>query len=89
MPGILRGVARTAVVAGTATHVAGNVSHRQQKKFAAQDQSATTDQEPELESQPVSDEDAIAQLKQWADLKDKGIITQEDFDAKKKQILGV
>jgi membrane protease subunit (stomatin/prohibitin family) len=74
------------VIAGTATHVSANVAHRQSEKFAAQDQAAAASQESAPHQ--ASDQDAISQLKQWADLKDKGIITQEDFDIKKKELLG-
>ena len=88
MPGLLRGVARTAVVAGTATHVSNNVSRRQARRWGAEEQ-----QQQQAVAQPaapaVSNEDEIAQLQQLAQLKDQGILTQEEFDAKKKQILGL
>jgi len=82
MPGLLRGMARTAVIAGTATHVSNNVSRRQSQKWAAEDQQAQAMQAP-----PV--DDTTAQLQQLAELKNQGILTQEEFDAKKKQILGI
>lgn len=86
MPGLLRGVARTAVIAGTATHVSNNVSRRQARRYAEQDQ-ASMQQEPE--SQAMSTEDQVSQLQQLAQLKDQGILTQAEFDAKKQQILGL
>jgi Short C-terminal domain len=46
MPGLIRGVARTAVVAGTASAVAGRVHHRQQGRWAAQEQAAAAQQQP-------------------------------------------
>jgi membrane protease subunit (stomatin/prohibitin family) len=86
MPGLLRGVARTAVVAGTATHVSNNVSRRQARRWGAEDQ-----QQPEQQAAApaASSQDEISQLQQLAQLKDQGILTQEEFDTKKKQILGL
>lgn len=81
MPGLLRGMARTAVIAGTATHVSNNVSRRQAEKWAAEDQAA------QPAAAPV--DDTTAQLQQLAQLRDQGILTQEEFDTKKKQILGI
>lgn len=87
MPGLLRGVARTAVVAGTATAVSNNVSRRQANRWAndnEQDQPAAA-----APATPAEASDEVAQLEKLADLKDKGILTQEEFDAKKKEILGL
>jgi hypothetical protein len=86
MPGLLRGVARTAVVAGTATAVSNNVSRRQAKRFAAEDQptEAAAPEAPVAEATSSTDE-----LTKLAELKDQGIITEEEFTAKKKQILGI
>jgi membrane protease subunit (stomatin/prohibitin family) len=81
MPGLLRGVARTAVIAGTATHVSNNVSRRQANRWAAEEQAQAPQAPPQ--------DDTTAQLQQLAQLKDQGILTQEEFDAKKKQILGI
>jgi hypothetical protein len=81
MPGLLRGMARTAVVAGTATHVSNNVSRRQAARYAQEDQAAQPMQVPV--------DDTTAQLQQLAELKNQGIITQEEFDAKKKLVLGI
>jgi len=83
MPGLLRGMARTAVIAGTATHVSNNVSRRQAQKWQEQDQA-----QPSQQAAPAAD-DTTTQLQQLAQLKDQGILTQEEFDAKKKQILGI
>ena len=89
MPGLLRGVARTAVIAGTATHVSNNVSRRQANRWAAEEQQQAP-AAPEPAAQPaLSNEDQIKELQQLAQLKDQGILTQEEFDAKKKQILGL
>jgi len=86
MPGLLRGVARTAVVAGTATAVSNNVSRRQAKRWAGENE---TQEVPSQAAAPVEANDDVAQLEKLAELKDKGILTQEEFDAKKKEILGL
>jgi hypothetical protein len=86
MPGLLRGVARTAVVAGTASTVAGRVNRRQQQKYAREDAEAQAQAEPA--GQDYQDE-MVTQLQQLSKLKDQGIITQDEFEAKKKQLLGI
>lgn len=83
MPGLLRGMARTAVIAGTATAVSNNVSRRQAGRWAAEEQA----QAPVAPANNADDQ--IAQLQQLAQLKDQGILTQAEFDAKKQQILGL
>jgi hypothetical protein len=80
-------MARTAVVAGTATAVSNNVSRRQAQRWSDQGQTQPGYMAP-VESAPAQD-DTAAQLQQLAQLKDQGILTQEEFDAKKKQILGI
>lgn len=96
MPGLLRGVARTAVVAGTATSVSNRVSRRQYNRWAEQDAQAYQGPPEPPPRQPVSSppapsasgEDRIAQLKDLADLKAQGILTDEEFAAEKARILG-
>lgn len=85
MPGLLRGMARTAVVAGTATAVSNNVSRRQARRWGADDQA-----QPEAPAAPVSagTEDVAAQLEKLADLKAKGVLTDEEFAAQKAKLLG-
>jgi putative oligomerization/nucleic acid binding protein len=82
--------ARTAVVAGTATAVSGRVGRRQQQKYANQD-AAAQQQAPPMEQAPTAGgtDDTTAQLEQLAKLKQEGILTEEEFTAKKKQILGI
>ena len=91
MPGLLRGVARTAVIAGTATHVSNNVSRRQTNRWAQQEQ-AQYPQEQQAYAAPPPAEDhrdkQIAQLKELASLKEQGILTEEEFAAQKAEILG-
>lgn len=89
MPGLLRGMARTAVVAGTATAVSNNVSRRQAQRWSDQEQQQAPQQYAPA-PQPANDtNDQIAQLEQLGKLKEQGILTQEEFDTKKKQILGL
>lgn len=102
MPGLLRGMARTAVVAGTATAVSNRVSRRQANRWAQQDEEQYSQQQqqqqyyeepppqqyapPPPPAEPAPD--PIAQLKQLAALKDQGILTEEEFSAQKAKILG-
>ncbi|MGW1591767.1 SHOCT domain-containing protein [Streptomyces sp. NPDC002386] len=110
MPGLLRGVARTAVVAGTATAVSNRVSRRQAGRWAQQD-SAQQQQQYEQQqaaqqqyaqqqqqmapppapaaAQPAGDDmtNKIDQLKQLADLKTQGVLTDEEFEAQKRRLL--
>jgi hypothetical protein len=87
MPGLLRGVARTAVVAGTATAVSNRVSRRQADRWSRQGYY----DEPEPAPPPPAAapaQDPIEQLKQLAALKDQGILTDQEFAAQKAKILG-
>jgi len=94
MPGLLRGVARTAVVAGTATAVAGRVQRRQAERFADRDAGIAADQERAYQQQvaappagAASEPSRIDQLKDLGDLKNQGILTEEEFAAEKAKIL--
>jgi hypothetical protein len=90
--GLVRAAATTAVVAGTA----GAVRHRQDQRYARQDQEQY---EQELAAQQAyaqqsaaaapAQPDYTAELEQLAQLKAQGILTEEEFEAKKKQILGI
>ncbi len=84
MPGLLRGVARTAVVAGTATSVSNRVSRRQGERWAQQEQQAP----PAAAPAPVAAPDPIAQLKELGELHDSGVLTDEEFAAQKAKVLG-
>ena len=125
MPGLLRGVARTAVVAGTATAVSGRVQRRQADKYAERDaqpprsaprrtsrrwapssrstlrrpspirgppqQQYAPPPEPQYAPEPeapLSQEDLISQLKQLGELRDAGILTEDEFAAQKAKLLG-
>jgi putative oligomerization/nucleic acid binding protein len=92
MPGLLRGMARTAVVAGTATAVSNRVSRRQARRWGAQDAEAYGQQEY---AEPAYQEpaappapDPIEQLKQLGELHTQGVLTDEEFAAQKAKLLG-
>jgi hypothetical protein len=91
MPGLLRGMARTAVVAGTATAVSNRVSRRQANRWAEQDAQAYEPPPERYEAPPSSGSggsDPIAQLKELAALKDQGVLTEEEFAEQKARVLG-
>jgi hypothetical protein len=81
--------ARTAVFAGTATAVSGRVARRQQRRFAEQDQQQAYEAEQSYAAQAPAEPDYAAELEQLAQLKNQGIISEDEFEAKKKQILGI
>jgi len=88
MPGLLRGVARTAVVAGTATAVSNRVSRRQANRWAGQEQQAYEQQQaPPPQQVGSGGEDRVQQLKDLAALKDQGVLTDAEFQAEKARIL--
>jgi len=124
MPGLLRGVARTAVVAGTASAVSGRVQRRQADKFAERDAHAaaqrseayaqetgappayappptqygappqqvyaTAPPEPQYAPPPAaaSQADVLNQLKQLGELRDAGVLTEDEFATQKAKLLG-
>ena len=89
--GLLRMAARTAVVAGTATAVAGRVHRRQAQKWDQQD--AQQDEQQQQYQQeappPEAEDDATAQLQNLAKLHGQGVLTDEEFAAAKAKILGI
>jgi Short C-terminal domain len=98
MPGLLRGVARTAVIAGTATAVSNRVSRRQANRWATQEQQSYEQQgyqqqqayqEPAPAPASGADMDAkLEQLRQLGELKSQGVLSEEEFFAQKQRILG-
>jgi hypothetical protein len=92
-PGLVGMAARTAVVAGTATAVSGRVQRRQQAKYAEQDSAYMETVAPAVAAAPppaaAAEPEYMAELEQLANLRNQGIITPEEFEAKKKQILGL
>ncbi|MBK8293768.1 MAG: SHOCT domain-containing protein [Solirubrobacterales bacterium] len=92
MPGLLRGVARTAVIAGTATSVSNRVSRRQGQRWAEQEQQQYA-QQPQQAAPPPAPAaapapDPIAELKELGELHASGVLTDEEFAAQKAKILG-
>ncbi|MEV6580027.1 SHOCT domain-containing protein [Streptomyces sp. NPDC051582] len=98
MPGLLRGVARTAVIAGTATAVSNRVSRRQAGRWAQQEapqeapQAAAAPPPPAPAPAPAPAADdmttRIDQLKQLSTLKEQGVLTEEEFTEQKRRLLG-
>jgi Short C-terminal domain len=92
MSPLLRAVARTAVVAGTATAVSNRVSRRQANRWAQQDQYAYADQQqayaqPQQAPPTPAADDMLAQLKELGELKASGVLTEAEFEAQKAKIL--
>ena len=90
MPGLLRGMARTAVVAGTATAVSNRVSRRQESRWAQQDAPQYQQQPQYAEPPPAAPapaQDRVQQLKDLADLKQQGVLSEQEFEAEKARIL--
>lgn len=89
-PGLVGTMARTAVIAGTATAVSGSVANKQQQKHAAQQQAQAAAAQPAAApAAEAAAPDYVAELKKLAELKDAGILTDAEFEAKKAQILGL
>jgi hypothetical protein len=96
MPGLMRGMARTAVVAGTATAVSNRVSRRQANRWAEQDQYSQQQAyeqappPPPPAAAPPQDDmsDKLAQLKELGELKAQGILSEAEFEQQKARILG-
>ena len=84
---LMRMMARTAVVAGTATAVSNRVSRRQAGRWADQEQPQEAAPPPAAEA--PAEPDYMAELQDLAKLRDSGVITADEFEAKKKQILGI
>lgn len=90
---VLRTVGRTAVIAGTASAVAGRVNRHQQNKWADQDQQAAMQQQqaqaapPPAAAPPADSDELINKLKELANLKEQGILTEAEFDDQKAKIL--
>ncbi|WP_256795636.1 SHOCT domain-containing protein [Terrabacter sp. Ter38] len=100
--GLLRGVARTAVVAGTATAVSNRVSRRQAGRWAAQEEQQVQQQAPPQQyaappqqqyappppDAPDPDAD-LARLQQLGELRASGVLTEQEFQTQKSRILGL
>src|SRR5262245_19329578 len=100
-PGLVRTAARTAAIAGTATAVSGRVAHRQQQKWASQEEQQYAEQQQYAAPPPPPAQYAappppdagggtdMEELQQLAQLHAQGVLTDEEFAAKKAQILGI
>lgn len=94
MPGLLRGIARTAAIAGTATAVSNRVSRRQGERWARQEEerfgpaaAPTPAAAPAPAPAAAGGESTVDQLKELATLKAEGILTEEEFAQQKAKIL--
>ncbi len=88
---LIRTMARTAVIAGTATHVSNNVSRRQSARWQQQQQQAAPPEQPQqqdVQSAAEPDVDPIERLKQLGALHEQGILTDDEFSAQKAKLLG-
>jgi hypothetical protein len=93
MPGLLRGMVRTAAVAGTATAVSNRVSRRQGQRWAAQEETAPNSQQeyaappPPAPAPAAGGQSTVEKLKDLAALKEQGVLTDEEFATEKARIL--
>ncbi|MEU3892267.1 SHOCT domain-containing protein [Streptomyces sp. NPDC029041] len=89
MPGLIRGVARTAVVAGTATAVSNRVTRRQQGRWAAQEGYGVYSPQPQAVAEPPASDmaDKIEQLRQLGELRTQGVLTEAEFEEQKRRLL--
>ena len=87
MPGLLRGMARTAAVAGTATAVSNGVSRRQEQRWQQQGAAAQAPVQPAAAAPQTGGASTIEQLKDLAELKSQGVLTDEEFAAQKAKLL--
>jgi hypothetical protein len=102
MPGLIRAATRTAVIAGTAQAVTGRVARRQAENFADRDAQiaaqrqaayaeATATPQPAPAAAPAAapdTEDLVTKIKQLGELRDQGLLTEEEFAAQKAKLLG-
>jgi Short C-terminal domain len=92
MPRLLRTVARTAVISGTATAVSGRVARRQNNRWAAKEEEQYQQQAAQASAAsapvPAGEDSLIDQLKQLGELRDQGILTDDEFAAQKAKLLG-
>ena len=83
MPGLLRGIGRTAAIAGTASAVGGRVRHRQEKKWAEQE----APPQAAASAPAAAGPSMLDQLKQLGELKDQGVLTEQEFADQKAKLL--
>ena len=88
MPGLLRGVARTAAIAGTATAVSNRVSKRQGERWTQQEAAQAPAPAAPAPAAEAGGQSTLDQLKQLGELKSQGVLTEEEFEAQKAKLLG-
>ena len=88
MPGLIRGVARTAAIAGTATAVSGRVQRRQAMRYGEGPQRPSYAPEPVVPAQASGGADTLDQLARLGELRTQGVLTEEEFAREKARILG-
>jgi hypothetical protein len=88
---LLRGMARTAVIAGTATHVSNNVSRRQGERWQRKEEAQYAQEQPQQYAPPpqaaAPEVDPIARLRELGELHEQGILTDQEFAAQKAKLL--
>jgi Short C-terminal domain len=86
---LLRGMARTAVIAGTATHVSNNVSRRQGERWQRKEAAQYAQEQPQQAAPQAAgpEADPIQRLRELGELRDQGILTQQEFEAQKAKLL--
>ena len=84
---LLRGMARTAVVAGTATAVSNRVSRRQAGRWASQEQQQYEQQAQQMAPPAPAEQDPMEKLKELGELHQSGVLTDEEFAAAKAKLL--
>jgi hypothetical protein len=97
MPGLPRGIARAAVIAGTATAVSNRVGRRQEGRYAEQEQQQWEQQQPQMATQqyappaagPVQDEDPVKKLERLGELHQSGVLTDQESASAKAKVLNV
>lgn len=102
-PGLVGTMARTAVIAGTATATSNAVSRRQQARAQQQADAAAYQQEqyapppqqqqayappPAAAAPAAAADDLVAQIQQLAELHQQGILSDDEFAAAKQRLLG-
>jgi hypothetical protein len=89
MPGLVRGMARTAVVAGTATAVSNRVSRRQANRWGTQNAQYYDDSSQQQQYSAPADpgQDKYAQLRELAALKQQGVLSEAEFEVEKAKLL--
>jgi hypothetical protein len=87
-PGLMGTMARTAVVAGTATAVSGGVSRRAAQRADQQEQSAAAQQQAAGQQAMAGPSDTVAKIRELGEMRSQGVLTDEEFAAAKAQILG-